>query len=365
MEELWSLRNVSFEVPAGAVFGIIGRNGAGKSTLLRIVTRIAEPTSGRTRTRGRVGSLLEIGTGFHPDLTGRENVYLNGAVLGMSRREVHAKMEQIVDFSGMARFLDTPVKRYSSGMYMRLAFSVAAHLDAEILVIDEVLAVGDIEFQNKCLGKMSEMGGTGRTVLFVSHNLDAVRRLCDRSLWLDHGVVQSIGPTAAVIDAYASSGISRAGRKSFAPTPGPVVLTEAAVLDARGEPEEMLARDEPFTVEVSFTVREPVTQLDLTAVVTDLRGNRLLDEALSDSGTSSTWAPGSYTARLEVPPVLNVGDYTVSLWFGDAYQDLVWEEAALRFRLHGSAHNRTNRLLQLGLSWQVVPGVKTRGPASA
>ena len=201
-EEFWALRNISFEVKRGEVVGIIGRNGAGKSTLLKLLARITEPTEGRFTLLGRVASLLEVGTGFHPELTGRENIRLNGAILGMSRAEIRRKFDEIVTFAEIDRFLDTPVKRYSSGMYVRLAFAVAAHLEPEILIIDEVLAVGDLEFQRKCLGKMEEVAGGGRTVLFVSHNMAAVQRLCGRSLYLRQGRLVANGPSGTVIDSY-------------------------------------------------------------------------------------------------------------------------------------------------------------------
>ncbi len=201
-EELMALRDVSFTVQQGEVLGIIGRNGAGKSTLLKILSRVTAPTSGRIRAKGRVASLLEVGTGFHPELTGRENVYLNGAILGMTKAEVARKFDEIVDFAGVEKFIDTPVKRYSSGMYVRLAFAVAAHLDPEILVVDEVLAVGDAEFQKKCLGKMGEVAQGGRTVLFVSHNMAAVQGLCQKALLLDKGSLKTLGATREVIDLY-------------------------------------------------------------------------------------------------------------------------------------------------------------------
>jgi len=203
-DELWALRDVSFEVKRGEVLGIIGRNGAGKSTLLKLLTRITEPTLGRAIMRGRVASLLEVGTGFHPELTGRENVYLNGAILGMRRAEITCKFDEIVDFSGVDKFIDTPVKRYSSGMYVRLAFAVAAHLDPEILLVDEVLAVGDIAFQRKCLGKMGEVARGGKTVLFVSHNMNAVQRLCSHGLLLGRGQVETVGDTSHCVDVYTS-----------------------------------------------------------------------------------------------------------------------------------------------------------------
>jgi lipopolysaccharide transport system ATP-binding protein len=199
---LWALRDISLKVEHGEVLGVIGRNGSGKSTLLKILSRITEPTEGYADIQGRVGSLLEVGTGFHKELSGRENIYLNGALLGMRRAEIASKFDQIVAFAEMDRFLDTPVKRYSSGMYMRLAFAVAAHLEPEILLVDEVLAVGDAAFQKKCLGKMSSVAGEGRTVLFVSHNMSAIQNLCPRALWLDSGRVREAGPTGPVVQHY-------------------------------------------------------------------------------------------------------------------------------------------------------------------
>lgn len=203
--EFWALKDVSFEVEQGEVLGLIGSNGAGKSTLLKILTRVTEPTSGKAIIRGRVGSLLEVGTGFHPELTGRENVYMNGAILGMKRREIDAKFDEIVDFSGVEMFLDTPVKRYSSGMYVRLAFAVAAHLESEVLLVDEVLAVGDAAFQKKCLGKMGEISNGGRTILFVSHNMSAIENLCSRAVWFQDGRVVSMGACAEIIHSYLSA----------------------------------------------------------------------------------------------------------------------------------------------------------------
>jgi len=208
-EEIWALKDVSFTVEQGEVLGIIGRNGAGKSTLLKILSRVTAPTSGRIRVKGRVASLLEVGTGFHPELTGRENVYLNGAILGMTRQEVTRKFDEIVDFAGVEKFIDTPVKRYSSGMYVRLAFAVAAHLDPEILVVDEVLAVGDAEFQKKCLGKMGEVAQGGRTVLFVSHNLKAIQNLCGKTVLIKNGELSLYSNTEAVISKYLSDTVDK------------------------------------------------------------------------------------------------------------------------------------------------------------
>jgi lipopolysaccharide transport system ATP-binding protein len=204
-EELWALRDVSFEVKQGERIGLIGRNGAGKSTILKILSRITRPTTGSAEIHGRVVSLLEVGTGFHSELSGRENVYLNGAILGMRKTEIDTKFDEIVAFSEFERFLDTPVKHYSSGMYMRLAFSVAAHLDPEVLIVDEVLAVGDSAFQRKCVNKMREIGRTGKTIFFVSHDMEAMRRLCNRVLWLDGGTIREDGKAEEVIDAYLDS----------------------------------------------------------------------------------------------------------------------------------------------------------------
>jgi lipopolysaccharide transport system ATP-binding protein len=213
VEEFWALKNVSFEVKQGEILGIIGRNGAGKSTLLKILSRITDPTEGRVRLQGRVGSLLEVGTGFHPELTGRENIYLNGAILGMTRREIARKFDEIVAFAEVEKFLDTPVKRYSSGMYVRLAFAVAAHLEPEVLIVDEVLAVGDAEFQTKCLGKMDDVSHReGRTVLLVSHNLSVINKLCQKAIWLDRGGIRRSGNPGDLVKAYLGHGILSSDR---------------------------------------------------------------------------------------------------------------------------------------------------------
>jgi lipopolysaccharide transport system ATP-binding protein len=208
-EYVWALRDINFEVKRGEVLGIIGRNGAGKSTLLKILSRTTLPTTGQIKTRGRIASLLEVGTGFHPELTGRENIFLNGAILGMRKAEIQRKLDEIIDFSGVERYIDTPVKRYSSGMYVRLAFAVAAHLDSEILIVDEVLAVGDAEFQNKCLGKMGEVSkGEGRTVLFVSHNFSVIETLCPNSIWIEEGSIKNIGQSKTIKKIYLQASLA-------------------------------------------------------------------------------------------------------------------------------------------------------------
>lgn len=261
-EEFWALRDVSFDVNQGEVVGIIGRNGAGKSTLLKLLSRITEPTQGRVRLRGRVASLLEVGTGFHPELTGRENIYLNGAILGMGRQEIKRKFDEIVDFASIEKFLDTPVKRYSSGMYVRLAFAVAAHLEPEILVVDEVLAVGDADFQKKCLDKMDDVGHSGRTVLFVSHNMQSIVRLCDRCILLDGGQVAMDGPSQRVASKYLSSGMSNSALREWPEldrAPGDDVVRLCAVR-IRAESGKLCASFDirrPFEIELEYEVLKP------------------------------------------------------------------------------------------------------------
>jgi ABC-type polysaccharide/polyol phosphate transport system ATPase subunit len=353
-EQLWALRDIDLAVAEGESIGVIGRNGAGKSTLLKILSRITEPTAGVARMRGRVAALLEVGTGFHPELTGRENIYLNGAILGMTRRDIRRCFDEIVTFAGVERFIETPVKRYSSGMYLRLAFAVAAHLEPDILVVDEVLAVGDAEFQSKCLRRMESVEREGRTVVFVSHNLDAVNRLCQRAVWLDHGTVASLGPTTEVVDAYLGAQVARDFAASQAQG-GPVSLEDVTVTDLSGRSLDVFRRDRPFLVELRYTVRTPVPGLDLTAALVNARGVEVLNEHWSDTCPERIGHPGRYVARLEVPPVLNAGDYVIAVWFGTAYETFIWETAARRFRLEGDVKTRPHRAIALGLPWQVGP----------
>lgn len=255
-EDLWALRSVNFDVRAGEAIGVIGRNGAGKSTLLKVLSRITEPSEGRVSIAGRVASLLEVGTGFHPELTGRENVFLNGAILGMSRREILAKFDEIVAFAEVERFLDTPVKRYSSGMYVRLAFAVAAHLEPEILLVDEVLAVGDMEFRRKCLGKMQGVSQQGRTVLFVSHDMGNIANLCARTIWMDGGRVRTIGPTKEVIAEYVTSGAHLSGEKVWSEpelAPGNEnVRLHAVRFRSGGKVTADVMIDEPLIIEMDY-----------------------------------------------------------------------------------------------------------------
>lgn len=271
VDTIWALKDASFEVEPGEVVGIIGRNGAGKSTLLKVLSRITEPTTGRVELFGRVASLLEVGTGFHPELTGRENIYLNGAILGMKKTEIDSKFNQIVEFSELETFLDTPVKRYSSGMYMRLAFAVASHLEPEILVIDEVLAVGDAQFQKKCLGKMSDVATEGRTVLFVSHNMVAIQSLCKRGLWLDRGEIAADGAAGAVVSNYLHSSFGSGDSLEevwpdieSAPGNDSVRLHRVQVKPQEGVPSEHLTTKTPFSIEVEYWNLRPEAKLHIT-----------------------------------------------------------------------------------------------------
>ena len=293
-EEFWALDDVSFEVVQGEVMGIIGRNGAGKSTLLKILSRITEPTQGRVRIKGRVASLLEVGTGFHPELTGRENIFLNGAILGMSRAEIRRKFDEIVAFADVEKFLDTPVKRYSSGMYVRLAFAVAAHLEPEILIVDEVLAVGDAEFQKKCLGKMQDVSRDGRTVLFVSHNMLAVQRLCSRALLLENGRLKSSGAVADIVADYLAVGSSDGytnARSLEVPR-----ITRARLVTAAPR------TDGAVEIDVEWDLPACVRGVKIGIGVNTLEGQRIFDASPEDLGWRIPETQGSYRATFRIPP---------------------------------------------------------------
>ncbi len=284
-EEFWALRDVAFEVRRGEVLGIIGRNGAGKSTLLKILSRITEPTRGRVALRGRVASLLEVGTGFHPELSGRENIFLNGAILGMSREEIRRKFDEIVAFAEVEQFLDTPVKRYSSGMYVRLAFAVAAHLEPEILIVDEVLSVGDVAFQRKCVGKLQDVAGTsGRTVLFVSHNLPVVRRLCPRALLLDRGRIAAAGAAAEVLNTYTHAIDELPAARMPAPTPdqeAKAYVSAAWLEKPDGKPLVVARVGEPWRLRVHFVAGRSLRDFVIALGVTTGEG----------TGLQTVWSP--------------------------------------------------------------------------
>ncbi len=277
-EYIWALSDVSLEIQPGEVVGVIGHNGAGKSTLLKILARTTEPTRGRVEFRGRVGSLLDVGTGFHSELAGRENIYLNGAILGMTRSEITRKLDEIVDFAGIGQFLDTPLKYYSEGMRMRLAFAVAAHLDTEILLADEVLGLGDVEFQQKCLDTMGSLARSGRTVLFVNHNMGAIGRLCAKTLLLEKGRTIAFGPTAEVIDRYLSGLQTRPSSAELVPplTDKGITLRSIAVYDGNGSTREQLLWRRPFVVAVEFSVTRRVPALSLSVTLTNHLGVRVM-----------------------------------------------------------------------------------------
>jgi lipopolysaccharide transport system ATP-binding protein len=318
----WALREISFNVMQGEVLGIIGRNGAGKSTLLKLLSRITEPTSGRAVINGRVGSLLEVGTGFHPELTGRENVFLNGAILGMHRSEINQKFDEIVAFAEIDKFLDTPVKRYSSGMYVRLAFAVAAHLEPEILLVDEVLAVGDIEFQKKCLGKMDDVAKLGRTVLFVSHNMNAIQRLCSQTIFIEKGELVEIGTTRDVVSGYISSNF-------YSTAPGEWIDLQDAVRVGTGEayfdsisyesPSEEIGYKPYSNGPVKFSLKidsdAPRSVSSVAVTIFDQYGTKLVNADSVSLGRSVELKKGSNQFTFEIDRLhLNPGVYIVGLW---------------------------------------------------
>ncbi|MGI8886658.1 MAG: ABC transporter ATP-binding protein [Gaiellaceae bacterium] len=362
--EVWALREIDLEIDEGDVVGIVGRNGAGKTTFLKTVAGIVRPTTGVVRVRGRVGALLEVGTGFHPELTGRENIFLNGVVLGMSRREIKRRYDDIVEFSGVERFLETPLKRYSSGMYLRLAFAVAAHVDPDVLIVDEVLAVGDAEFRERCLSRVSEFGREGRTVLFVSHDSGVVGRMCRHAIWLDEGRPLAVGPALEVLDQYLSS---VAGHASHQPAPvasgGPIRDVSVAVLDGSGDPVQTARRDETLVLRLHLTTEERVHGLDAAFYVLDRNGARLVYEHVSDGSFAGALAgpPARHDVYLTVPPILDAGRYVVGVWIGTLHQNFVRAEV-LEFTLlplpldQSEAHHG---LVRPDVSW----GVQTHAPA--
>jgi lipopolysaccharide transport system ATP-binding protein len=319
-EELWALKDVDLEVSSGDVLGVIGRNGSGKSTLLKVLSHITEPTEGRAEIRGRVASLLEVGTGFHSELTGRENIQLNGAILGMTRAEIRSRFDDIVEFSEIGRFLDTPVKRYSSGMYVRLAFAVAAHLDPDILIVDEVLAVGDAEFQKKCLGRMGDIAHGGRTVVFVSHNMDAVRRLCSRAVWLDAGRVQLEAATGDCVVAYLErGGATSGGERVFSPPLAfqngmPALLHAVRIFDEKGRIAERFSCASPLTIDIEWEATEALYRPRVGFIMRAGDGSDVLTALDATSWESKSRRPGLWTSSCSIPGgLLNEGEYTIDI----------------------------------------------------
>jgi lipopolysaccharide transport system ATP-binding protein len=373
METFWALQDVSFDVYAGDVVGLIGRNGAGKSTLLKLLSRITEPTKGQIDLFGRVGSLLEVGTGFHPELTGRENIYLNGAILGMTRREIDHSFDAIVDFSGTERFLDTPVKRYSSGMYVRLAFAVAAHLNPEILIVDEVLAVGDAEFQKKCLGKMQDVSQSGRTILFVSHNMAAVRQLCNRAVYLQSGKVLLDAGTEAVINTYLSEDAATDAAIVWsdpitAPGTEGIRFLRAAIRNDLGRIASTIDSRKPFVLELEYEITAPMEKLKIGFMMQNSGGMEICGSNDEDLQVPFRM-PGRYVTRCVFPGyVLNEGQYQV-LFGADTYPfevPLVRSGFCIAFSIedvegHGFSGTHLPGVVRPLLDWkiEVTEGLRT------
>jgi lipopolysaccharide transport system ATP-binding protein len=335
----WALQDINFDVKRGEVLGIIGRNGAGKSTLLKILSRVTTPTSGQIKIKGRIASLLEVGTGFNPELTGRDNIYLNGSILGMRKREIDQKFDEIVAFAEVERYIDTPVKRYSSGMYVRLAFAVAAHLEPEILIVDEVLAVGDADFQKKCLGKMQDVAGHGRTILFVSHTMSAVSKLCGQCVLLEGGQLKRLGPTAEIIPYYIKSANQTDGKRTW----GANENSQDARLKMRSlkilAPDESITRNvdiaKPFTIEIEYQILDalPKFRLGLRVVTSDGTIAFSTSDSIHQDYDPNSRTPGIYRTRCIIPgQLLNEAYYTLTIGADIPFvKVLFFEEAAIGF----------------------------------
>jgi lipopolysaccharide transport system ATP-binding protein len=363
-----ALEDITFDIRAGETVGFVGKNGAGKSTLLKILSRVATPNGGRVQIRGRVCSLLEVGTGFHPELTGRENVYLNGAILGMTKNEIRRKFDEIVAFAEIDEFVDTPVKRYSSGMYVRLAFAVAAHLEPEILIVDEVLAVGDHEFQRKCLGKMKDVRTEGRTVLFVSHNMTAINNLCARSILLEKGKIIADGPTGDVTRTYL--GMSSMRTQSYWQFADPsdghkrAYVREAFILDADNESREAYELTEDFQIGLRYRLLEPIRGLTIGLQIISEESNETLislTDSELDRSRLETREAGDYVAYIRVPAhILNTGTYSLRVGLSKGRQDIFDVVEGLNFRVIDSVgivmfigYERKGSLLSLQLPWKI------------
>ncbi len=341
-ESVWALRDVNFTVMAGEVLGVIGSNGAGKSTLLKILSRITQPSKGRAELYGRTGSLLEVGTGFHPELTGRENIYLNGAILGMTRPEIQRKFDEIVAFSELEKFLETPVKRYSSGMYMRLAFAVAAHLDPEILVVDEVLAVGDAAFQKKCLGRMRDISTEGRTVLFVSHNMAAIRSLCNRGILLANGQKAFEGPAGECVDRYMTEVTQSANEVDLSKIPRArgvdTTLKICRVRLSSADGRALVRASEPLELELGFVVSEPLEDVVLGLRILTPDNISIVECRNShDYGAISRLDPGDYSIKCRIEQnVLSPGLYLLNVGARSASKPLDHVSNAMTFEVYSA-----------------------------
>lgn len=350
---VWALRDINFEVKRGEVLGIIGKNGAGKSTLLKILSKVTSPSTGRIRVWGRIASLLEVGTGFHPELTGRENIFLNGAILGMTKAEIRSKLDEIIDFSGCERYIDTPVKRYSSGMKVRLAFAVAAHLEPEILIIDEVLAVGDAEFQQKALGKMQEVSqGHGRTVLFVSHNMDAISSLCPMSLLLDKGTVVRYESTESVIHEYL--GFTKlCARQELNLKSNVISIEEIRILNRFDDLTYLISWNEPFRIQVYYHVHEIRDWISIGLVVIASNGVPVLTTASRNAQNAKNLNKGYGIAMVEIPAqFLSPGDYSIFLNAHNLHEVFCSDTNIIAFRIEDEGREIIGR--EGNMKW---PGV--------
>jgi len=345
-EEFWALKDVSFEVQQGDRVGIIGRNGAGKSTLLKMLSRITEPTSGKISIKGRVASLLEVGTGFHPELSGRENIFLNGAILGMSKLEIKRKFDEIVAFAEVERFLDTPVKRYSSGMYVRLAFAVAAHLEPEILIVDEVLAVGDASFQKKCMGRMEEVGKEGRTIIFVSHNMGAVSELCTNSILLNQGKVVCKGETGHIIGQYLLHAKKSDNLPLESDKDWPIYVTGIRLCDLDMASINDVELGQDAFLEFNYSIETPLKNVSVAMLLSRM-GNPLLYSYDTDNSPlleESVRIPGEYVVRMRLPlSKLKEGIYTADIKIGVGQTNMTDERATLSFEIINNSINTANK----------------------
>lgn len=360
---IWALRDTSFEVKNGEILGIIGRNGAGKSTLLKILSRIVEPTSGQAIVYGRVASLLEIGTGFHPELSGRENIYLNGTILGMTKKEINNNFNDIVDFSEVGKFIDTPVKRYSSGMYVRLAFAVAAHLDPEVLIVDEVLAVGDAAFQKKCLGKMSETAKTGRTVIFVSHNMHTIQDLCSRTILLEDGKIEMDGPTSDVIKQYLQPGMLQTGKSDLAnnyrarKSPGILRAKSIRILDNNHDICSTFEINDELNIELDIS-NVKSNGFAVSFLIYNQQG-ALIYHIRSQDGNINTKNLGSTVTIGMTIPRLNIiqGRYSIDVWIGN-HLDLLEDhiESTISFEVVNRGHSKVplRSIIHEKGNWEII-----------
>ncbi|WP_430592369.1 ABC transporter ATP-binding protein [Humidisolicoccus flavus] len=353
-EEFKALDDVSFEIPEGRTFGLMGRNGSGKSTLLKCIAGILTPNAGTITTRGSIAAMLEVGSGFHPELSGRENIYLNGSILGMSKQQIDRKLESIVEFSGVERFIDQPVKNYSSGMYVRLGFSVSIHTEPDILLVDEVLAVGDMDFQEKCRAKFAEFKASGRTVVIVSHSIPSMRQMCDDAAWLDQGVLQEVGPASAIIDRYKDSGhptdaVAGGGQRHGT---GELTFDRIELLNVRREPAGHIRTGESPGLRLHYTAHEPIARPNFKASITTIEGQTLW----AVSGKQAEWVPenipaGSSYVDVEIDRmVLSPGEYAVNAeaWSGSNSVPLDSLKGSMRFAVHMGEPRAIEGLVAMG-----------------